>query len=157
MDKLAKYVLDMQIILWHYVVQDVSADVWWMVHYIQCKPVCQQIFEHFTLSHGYCWTPVGVLLQSIRSPRGVQQEFTRSASGVHQECIRSTDLLVRDLGLKSPKQNVLTRVWTLHHYMIMWTNECKHHNHSAMTAEIYYSVRTTYSTCNYSINEQIYN
>jgi len=48
-----------------------------------------QILEHFTLSHGYCWTPTGVLLQSRRSPPGVHQELTRSPSGVHQELTRT--------------------------------------------------------------------
>jgi hypothetical protein len=48
-----------------------------------------QILEHFTLSHGYCWTPTGVLLRSRRSPPGVHQELTRRPSGVHQELTRS--------------------------------------------------------------------
>jgi hypothetical protein len=58
----------------------------------------------------------------------VHQESTRSPSGVLMDswwtlvrlCVKSTwtDLVVRDLSLKSPKQNALTRVETWHHYMI---------------------------------------
>ena len=142
-------------------------------------------WEHFTLSHGYCWTPVGVLQQSIRSPPGVQLDFTRSPTGLHQEsnrsppgvhqectrsslgvqpestrsspgvqpesnwsasvvqleCIRSpagvqqeftrsTDLLMRDLGLKSPKQNALTAVWTC---ITIWS--CDATNTSIITTQ----------------------
>jgi hypothetical protein len=54
------------------------------------------MLEHFTLSHGYCKTPGGVLLQSIgvqlesnRSLPGVHQESNWSPSGVHEESNRS--------------------------------------------------------------------
>ena len=89
-------------------------------------------------------TPEGVHQDSIRSPSGLQQESIRTPAGLQQDSSMTSNLVMRDLGLKLPKQipSQDLNPGALYAYI---SRPPWHHNHSAIITWKYCPVRTIYT------------